>query len=45
MLGFLKKEDGIEEEDDKIFVSISTVLFNEWRVFSTYERTDLRYFS
>ena len=44
MLGFSKKEDGIEE-DDKIFVSISTVLFNEWRVFSTYERTDLRYFS
>jgi hypothetical protein len=44
MLGFSKKEDGIEE-DDKIFVSISTVLFNEWRVFSTYERTDLRHFS
>ena len=44
MLGFLKKEDGIEE-DDKIFVSISTVLFNEWRVFSTYERTGLRHFS
>ena len=44
MLGFSKKEDGIEE-DDKIFVSISTVLFNEWCVFSTYERTDLRYFS
>jgi len=44
MLGFLKKEDGIEE-DDKIFVSISTVLFNEWCVFSTYERTDLRHFS
>jgi hypothetical protein len=44
MLGFSKKEDGIEE-DDKIFVSISTVLFNEWRVFSTYERTGLRHFS
>ena len=44
MLGFSKKEDGIEE-DDKIFVSISTVLFNEWCVFFTYERTDLRYFS
>ena len=40
MIGFLKKEDGLEkEEDDKIFVSISTVLFNEWRVFSTYGRT------
>ena len=45
MLGFLKKEDGIEEEDDKIFISISTVLFNKWRMFSTYGRTDLRYFS
>ena len=45
MLGFLKKEDGIEEEDDKIFVSISTVLFNEWCVFSTYGRTVTLYFS
>ena len=36
MLGFLKKEDGIEEEDDKIFVSISNVLFNHRIVFTAY---------
>ena len=37
MLGFLKKEDGIEEEDDKIFVSISNVLFSITNLSSPYE--------
>ena len=41
MLGFLKKEDGIEEEDDKIFVSISNVLFNITNLFPSYERKSL----
>ena len=27
MLGFLKKEDGIEKGDDKIYVNISNMLF------------------
>ena len=40
MLGFLKKEDGIEE-DDKIFVSISNVLFNITNLPSPYERKSL----
>ena len=40
MLGFSKKEDGIEE-DDKIFVSISNVLFNYRIVFTAYERKSL----
>ena len=26
MLGFLKKEDGIEESDDKIYVNISNLV-------------------
>ncbi len=41
MLGFLKKEDGIEKGDDKIYVSISNVLFSSWYLFSTNERTTL----
>ena len=41
MLGFLKKEDGIEEEDDKIFVSISNVLFNITNLLPSYERKSL----
>jgi len=41
MLGFLKKEDGLEEEDDKIFVSISNVLFNITNLPSSYERKSL----
>jgi hypothetical protein len=41
MLGFLKKEDGIEEEDDKIFVSISNVLFSITNLPSHYERKSL----
>ena len=41
MLGFLKKEDGIEEEDDKIFVSISNVLFSITNLPSLYERKSL----
>ena len=40
MLGFSKKEDGIEE-DDKIFVSISNVLFNITNLPSSYERKSL----
>ena len=42
MLGFLKKEDGLEEEDDKIYVSISNVLFSSRYLFSTNERTALQ---
>jgi len=41
MLGFLKKEDGLEEEDDKIFVSISNVLFSITNLPSRYERKSL----
>jgi len=41
MLGFLKKEDGLEKEDDKIFVSISNVLFNITNLPSPYERKSL----
>jgi hypothetical protein len=41
MLGFLKKEDGIEESDDKIYVNISNVLFSSRYLFSTNKRTTL----
>jgi len=41
MLGFSKKEDGIEEEDDKIFVNISNVLFNYRIMFTAYGREAL----
>jgi hypothetical protein len=35
MLGFSKKEDGIKESDDKIYVNISNVLFSSRYLFST----------
>ena len=35
MLGFLKKEDGIEKDDDKIYVNISNMLFSSRYLFST----------
>ena len=35
MLGFLKKEDGIEKGDDKIYVNISNMLFSSRYLFST----------
>jgi len=41
MLGFSKKEDGIEEGDDKIYVNISNMLFSSRYLFSTNERTIL----
>jgi hypothetical protein len=37
MLGFSKKEDGIEESDDKIYVNISNMLFSSRYLFSTNE--------
>ena len=42
MLGFSKKEDGIEEGDDKIYVNISNVLFSSRYLFPTNERTALQ---
>ena len=42
MLGFSKKEDGIEESDDKIYVNISNVLFSSRYLFSTNEPTALQ---